>query len=72
MPSSPLDIDSEPRDVVAVATMLENTTKPLIIQAYSNRSLEWIVELAASAVGGLENLHRRPRLAVYLPRPSVR
>ena len=61
----PLDISLEARDVTAVATMLENTTKPLIIQAYSNRSLEWIVELAASAVGGLENLHRRPRLAVY-------
>lgn len=61
----PLDISPEARDVTAVATMLENTTKPLIIQAYSNRSLEWIVELAASAVGGLENLHRRPRLAVY-------
>ena len=61
----PLDIDSEPRDVVAVATMLENTTKPLIIQAYSNRSLEWIVELAANVAGGVDNLHRRPRLAVY-------
>ena len=61
----PLDISPEARDVTAVAMMLENTTKPLIIQAYSNRSLEWIVELAASAVGGLENLHRRPRLAVY-------
>jgi trimethylamine--corrinoid protein Co-methyltransferase len=61
----PLDVSPETRDVTAVATMLENTTKPLVIQAYSSRSLEWIVELAASAVGGLENLHRRPRLAVY-------
>jgi len=61
----PLDISPEARDVAAVATMLGNSTKPLIIQAFSNRSLEWIVELAASAVGGLENLHRRPRLAVY-------
>jgi len=61
----PLDVRPETRDVIAVATMLEQTTKPLVIQAYSNRSLEWIVELAAGAMGGLENLHRRPRLAVY-------
>jgi trimethylamine--corrinoid protein Co-methyltransferase len=61
----PSDTSLETRDVTAVATMLANTTKPLIIQAYSNRSLEWIVELAATSVGGLDNLHRRPCLAVY-------
>jgi len=61
----PLDIHPESRDVVAVATMLEHTTKPLVIQAYSKRSLEWIVELAANVAGGSDMLHRRPRLAVY-------
>ena len=54
------DAPERVRDVHTVATMLRNTTKICGFTAYTDRSLEYIIRLAAAVVGGEEELRKRP------------
>ena len=61
----PQDLPDTSRDVQIIAIMLRNTAKPLLIQAYTGRSLEWIIKLASCVMGGNKSLRKRPIFAVY-------
>jgi trimethylamine--corrinoid protein Co-methyltransferase len=57
---SPEDKPPETRDLYAVKTMLENTSKHCMIQPFSEHSLKYHFEMALAVAGGQEQLRKRP------------
>jgi len=54
------DAAPQVRDIYTVAQMLRNTTKNCWVTAYSVHNLEYIVKLAATVIGGREELRKTP------------
>ena len=45
--------------------MLKNTKKPIIVTGHGRNDMNTIIEMAAAAVGGMEELKRKPPLILY-------
>ena len=60
MAVQPADVPASSVDVHAVRLALENTSKPLGYVCLNERLIEPVLEMVAAAVGGEEELRRRP------------
>lgn len=61
----PTDVPQEKNELHQFEAMLLNTTKPLVFTAYNEKNTYKIIEMAAAAVGGVENLRKSPMMALY-------
>lgn len=52
-------------DIHEVDAMVRNTVKPLLTWAFNSDNLQVIIDMCAAVAGGLENLQKKPFLAVY-------
>ena len=52
------------RDVCCLEILLENTSKPVMIQPYGKRNMEYMVKLAIAERGCADELRKRPRFIV--------
>ena len=66
MPVFPHDVPLASRDVYVFERMLEGTSKPLMIQAYSGESLKWMIRMIDVVSGGVEAMRSRPIISVYV------
>ena len=60
-----VDVNKQMINREQYALMLLNSTKPQVVIAEDHKTLADITEMAASAVGGRENLKRKPLFMVY-------
>lgn len=60
------DIDAATSDRQAFATMIENTTKPIVFTAWDEHGLADIVSMAEAVSGGADELAQQPFLLGYL------
>jgi trimethylamine---corrinoid protein Co-methyltransferase len=58
----PRDFPTMLRDIFIIGTMLQHTTKPYGVTAYSPENLVYILELSGVIAGNLENLRSKPFL----------
>ena len=54
------------RDVVAFERLLENTTKPIVLQTYGPTNLEYCIHLASIERGGKDKLIKHPRFTIHI------
>ena len=59
------DVPEQVSDLHQFEAMLVNTEKPIVFTAHSRQGMEDIIEMAAIAVGGANNLRRRPCIGLY-------
>jgi len=59
------DVPVDSSDLHQFEAMLLSTTKPILFTAYNRRGLEYILQMAALAAGGMNRLRERPSLALY-------
>jgi trimethylamine--corrinoid protein Co-methyltransferase len=57
------DTGSQVSDIHTVSQMLRNTTKSCFINTYTARNFEYIVKLAATVLGGMEELRKTPLIS---------
>jgi trimethylamine--corrinoid protein Co-methyltransferase len=62
------DVPGEACDIYDFPTVVNHTTKPIVIIPYSGRGCELVYEMAAEVVGGLDRLQERPFVLNY-PEP---
>jgi trimethylamine:corrinoid methyltransferase-like protein len=56
----PTDVPVETADLYALRTMIQNSPKHIWVQPYSDKSIQYLMELATTAAGGEEALRKRP------------
>ena len=61
-PGQPVDDPPELGDLYQAKTMLLTTRKPIHTQAYTERHAEKLVAMTAAAMGGMDELRRKPHL----------
>lgn len=59
------DVPAELNEVHQFEAMLVNTVKPLVFTSYNEKNTYKIIEMAAAAVGGADNLRKSPLMALY-------
>lgn len=59
------DETPELADLHEVHAMIQNSTKPILSWAFNKENLSDIIDMAAAAVGGRENLRAKPYLIMY-------
>lgn len=59
------DVPGEACDINEFPAIVANTVKPIVFIGYSGRGVELVYEMAATVVGGLENLQERPFVIAY-------
>ena len=59
------DVPGEACDIYEFPEIVANTVKPIVFIGYSGRGVELVYEMAAAAVGGLDNLQERPYVIAY-------
>ena len=59
------DVPAELNEVHQFEAMLVNTVKPLVFTSYNEKNTYKIIEMAAAAVGGVDNLRKSPLMALY-------
>lgn len=59
------DVPPELNEVHQFEAMLVNTVKPLVFTSYNEKNTYKIIEMAALAVGGVDNLRKSPLMALY-------
>ncbi len=52
-------------DLSEFEALITHTSKPLVFLGRSGRSLEWVIEMASAAAGGLNRLQEKPFLIVF-------
>lgn len=57
---TPCDVPSKSADVHAISTVFQNIHKNVLIQPYSQKSVEYLIKLAAVVAGGEEPLKANP------------
>ncbi len=62
---TPTGVTSTLADVHAFSAMVRNTTKPIVHWGFGIDEYQDIVDIAAVVVGGLENLQKKPFIALY-------
>jgi trimethylamine:corrinoid methyltransferase-like protein len=60
---SPAGVPTATADIHALRCTLENTSKHVMVQPYTEESIEYLLELGAAAVGGEDTLRERPRVS---------
>lgn len=67
----PSDEPSKVRDVAMLEVMIENTDKHILTNGPDTiQSLKWIIKIAKSVAGGIEELRRRPIITMFVPTMS--
>lgn len=61
---TPRDVPVQTADIHSFKAILENTTKPVVVQPHSLQSLEYLFELAQTVAGTVEALSQRPQIAI--------
>ena len=61
---TPTDVPEETADIHALKTLFENTSKPIMLLAYSLESVEYLFELMLAKAGSAEALRKRPMLTI--------
>ena len=61
---SPQDVPGETADIHALKTLFENTTKHIVTQPYSLKSVKYLYELAIVVAGGEEAYKKRPIMSM--------
>lgn len=61
---TPRDVPVETADIHSLKAILQNTSKPVIVQPHSFESIEYLFKLAEIAAGGRNALKERPRIAM--------
>jgi trimethylamine--corrinoid protein Co-methyltransferase len=56
----PSDVPPEVKDIYTTESILRNTEKTLIATPYTDINIDYIIELAATFVGGVEELKKKP------------
>ncbi|KUO51073.1 MAG: hypothetical protein APF76_16390 [Desulfitibacter sp. BRH_c19] len=70
---TPYDIPKAIGDSYRVYILLKNSSKPMIAGAFSIKGIAYIRELLAAAVGGYDELNRKPRAVFDIcPSPSLK
>jgi len=64
-PLYPQDIREDIRDLVALETLFENTSKHVNIRTFSKRNLDVLVKMGEIVAGGLGNLRDRPVFSLF-------
>jgi trimethylamine--corrinoid protein Co-methyltransferase len=62
---TPTGITATLADVYAFSALVRNTTKPIVHWGFGIDQYQDIVDIAAAVAGGLENLQKRPFIALY-------
>lgn len=62
---TPADVTTSLADVYAFSAMVKNSKKPIIHWGFGRDQYHDILNIAAEVVGGMENLQKRPFLALY-------
>lgn len=62
---TPTGITTSLADVYAFSALVRNTTKPIVHWGFGIDQYQDILDIAAAVAGGLENLQKRPFLALY-------
>ncbi|ADL12578.1 trimethylamine methyltransferase family protein [Acetohalobium arabaticum] len=66
------DVPAQLSDVHAYHAMVKNTTKPIFHWGFDIEQYQAIIDMAATAVGGLDKLQKKPTLALYAePTPPL-
>jgi len=62
---TPSDVTTNLADVYAFSQLVRNTTKPIVHWGFGIDQYRYILEMAAAVAGGMEELQKRPFLALY-------
>ena len=62
---TPSDVTTNLADVYAFSQLVRNTTKPIVHWGFGIEQYKYILEMAAAVAGGMEELQKRPFLALY-------
>ena len=62
---TPADVTTGLADVYSFSAMVKNSKKPIIHWGFGRDQYHDILDIAAEVVGGMENLQKRPFLALY-------
>jgi len=60
----PNDVRTDIRDIQLTQIMIENTKKHIEIQPYTGKNLEYIIEMALTAMGSEKELKKRPLITI--------
>jgi trimethylamine--corrinoid protein Co-methyltransferase len=60
------DLNLKARDVHCLQILLENTEKPVLVQPYGKKNLEYMIKLGITERGSAEELKERPRFSVMI------
>ncbi len=66
----PGDAPPETKDIYALYSMINNTSKPLFVQTYHLKNLNYMIKMAEVVVGGQEELRKKPILVPYVSATS--
>lgn len=64
-PLYPQDIPEDNRDLIALETLFQNTSKHVNIRTFSKENLEVLVKMGEIVAGGLENFRKRPVFSLF-------
>ncbi|RKX80025.1 MAG: hypothetical protein DRP87_00885 [Spirochaetes bacterium] len=62
---TPANVPPETADIHSLKALLENTGKHVCIQPHTEKSLEYLVELAVTMAGGLNNHKKNPITSIF-------
>ena len=65
--NTPRDVPDETCDIHALKTVFENTTKHVILQPFSFKSVKYLFEMAVAAAGGKEEFRKHPLISPFVP-----
>lgn len=65
--NTPRDVPDETCDIHALKTVFENTTKHVILQPFSFKSVKYLFEMAVTAAGGKEEFRKHPLISPFVP-----
>jgi trimethylamine--corrinoid protein Co-methyltransferase len=60
------NLNLKARDVCCLEILLENTSKPVLIQPYGGENTEYMIKLGVVERGSVEELRKRPRFIVMM------
>ncbi len=66
LPCSAQEVDPQSRTVVMAAELVKHTAKPGTVEAWTQREIEWLWEMAIVVRGSQQEAQRRPALVGYV------